>query len=541
MQSATPLTGLRLPKRHFNALDLSRLLAACAVLFWHYQHFFVPPVDYQFHVQRAAVSPFYRELWWLFDYGHAAVQYFWAVSGFVFAHVYLADAGARGRFWLARVARLPGAEVGVAAYVQLFQGTPLLMQLFLTYFGIALFGINTSATSITIEPNLFPLILSRMHRWTIGQAVTFFDNDFAGRIAQKQMQVARAATDVVSGAVETAAFSLASVVGSVALLIAIDVRISVLLVIWIIAYILFIRGFLKRIRGASGARAAARAMVTGQIVDTVTNMKTVKLFANSRHEDRVALDAMETFRDRAIEYGIISSWFRLALMALAGVLPVMLVGGTVWLWSKGGATSGEIAAAGAISFRLAQMTGWVSFSLMSIFGNLGEVEDGVKTLTPPYTLADAPDAAEQAQGRAGADLEARIARLDALVRNLATGLQREAKERGALVHRHARRAPLPVRLVMLVAHQVRAGLLDPGRFYTGHRAGIDLRRLDLLGADDPGRLGLELARARVDRNLRAARAQVLAFFLLAHLRQQAGQQRAMDGLVGRRLRVERQL
>ncbi|MEI6642730.1 MAG: acyltransferase [Novosphingobium sp.] len=106
MTRSAPLPGLRLEKRHFNALDLSRLVAACAVLFWHYQHFFVPPVDYQFHVNRQVVSPLYRELWWLFDYGHVAVQYFWAVSGFVFAHVYLADAGARGRFWLARVARL---------------------------------------------------------------------------------------------------------------------------------------------------------------------------------------------------------------------------------------------------------------------------------------------------------------------------------------------------------------------------------------------------------------------------------------------------
>ncbi|MCW1383183.1 acyltransferase [Novosphingobium sp. KCTC 2891] len=104
--SAAPLDGLRLEKRHFNALDLSRLLAACAVLFWHYQHFFVPPVDYGFHVRREAVTPLYAELRWLFDYGHAAVQYFWAVSGFVFAHVYLADANARGRFWLARIARL---------------------------------------------------------------------------------------------------------------------------------------------------------------------------------------------------------------------------------------------------------------------------------------------------------------------------------------------------------------------------------------------------------------------------------------------------
>lgn len=267
--------------------------------------------------------------------------------------------------------------------------------LFLVFYLIlrpAVLGMNTAAASVRLEPNLFPLILSRIHRWTMGQAVTFFDNDFAGRIAQKQMQMARAATDVVSGTIETLAFSLASVVGSVALLLAIDVRVSGLLVLWVIAYGLFIRGFLKRIRAASAARAAARAMVTGQIVDTVTNMKTVKLFAHAEHEDRVALEAMASFREKATEYGIISSWFRLALMALAGVLPVMLVSGTVALWMQGTASAGDITAAGAISFRLAQMTGWVSFSLMGIFGNLGEVEDGVRTLTPPYTLADAPDA-----------------------------------------------------------------------------------------------------------------------------------------------------
>lgn len=255
-----------------------------------------------------------------------------------------------------------------------------------------IFGMNTAAASIRLEPNLFPLILSRMHRWTMGQAVTFFDNDFAGRIAQKQMQMARATTDVVAGLIETAAFALSSVVGSVLLLATIDLRAAVVLMLWIAAYYIFIRRSLKRIRGASAARASARAMVTGQIVDTVTNMKTVKLFAHSAYEDRVALQAMAGFREQAIAYGAISSWFRFMLSAIAGVLPVLLVGGTLWLWSNGTATAGDIAAAGTISFRLSQMTGWVSFSLMSIFGNLGEVEDGIRTLTSAYTLTDAKDA-----------------------------------------------------------------------------------------------------------------------------------------------------
>ncbi len=115
-----PVRALRLPKRHFNALDLSRLLAALAVLFWHYQHLFVPPVAYEFHVRRA-ISPFYPQLAWAYDYGHVAVQYFWAVSGFVFAHVYFADAGGRARFWLARLARLWPLHMLTLAVVALLQ------------------------------------------------------------------------------------------------------------------------------------------------------------------------------------------------------------------------------------------------------------------------------------------------------------------------------------------------------------------------------------------------------------------------------------
>ena len=105
LPEAGPIANLRLPHRHFNALDLSRLLAAVAVLFWHYQHFYVAPGWENFHVNRAR-EPLYPWLAFVYDHGADAVQYFWAVSGFVFAHVYLADPGARGRFWLARVARL---------------------------------------------------------------------------------------------------------------------------------------------------------------------------------------------------------------------------------------------------------------------------------------------------------------------------------------------------------------------------------------------------------------------------------------------------
>jgi ATP-binding cassette subfamily B protein len=103
---------------------------------------------------------------------------------------------------------------------------------------------------------------------------------------------------------------------------------------------------------------------------------------------------MDQYRERAHDFGIVSAWFRFALMVLAGLVPVILVGGTLVLWTQGASTAGDIAAASAIAFRLSQMTGWVSFTLMSIYASVGEIEDGIRTLTPPHTLQDAPGARE---------------------------------------------------------------------------------------------------------------------------------------------------
>ena len=253
-------------------------------------------------------------------------------------------------------------------------------------------GLSAYSQSILMQPNVLNLVLSRLHRYTLGQSVTFFDDDFAGRIAQKEMQTARALNDVVTEIVHTVLFALASVIGAVLLLGTVDWRIAAGLVLWIAGYAVLIRYFLPRIRKRAKARASARAMVTGQVVDTVTNIKTVKLFAHQGHEDRAALGAMATYRDNYLAFGRVSVAFRFWLMALAGILPVLLVGGALFYWSRGLISAGDIAATGAVSLRLAQMTGWVSFTLMSLYANVGEVEDGMRTLTPAHTLVDAEDA-----------------------------------------------------------------------------------------------------------------------------------------------------
>jgi ATP-binding cassette subfamily B protein len=255
-----------------------------------------------------------------------------------------------------------------------------------------IFGVFTFMQTIVVTPNVFNLVLSRLHRWTLGQSIQFFDNDFAGRIAQKEMQTSRAVTDVVVEILHTILFALASVIGAALMLTSVDASLAGGLCLWLLAYLGLIRYFMPLIRKRSGARASARAMVTGQIVDTVTNIKTVKLFAHDDHEDRAALGAMSGFRDRSLDYGEVAAWFRFCLNALAGVLPVMMVGGSLWFWSTGSVSAGDIAAAGAISLRLSQMTGWVSYTLMTLYANLGEIEDGIRTLSPPHDLTDAPDA-----------------------------------------------------------------------------------------------------------------------------------------------------
>ena len=170
-----------------------------------------------------------------------------------------------------------------------------LLLLFLAFY-LALrplaFAASAASNSVIVGPNVFPLVLSRLHRWTLGQSVTFFDNDFAGRIAQKQMQAARAVTDVATEVINTVCFALASVIGSALFLIAIDARIALALLVWMVVYLALVRFFLPKVKGNSAARAAARAMVSGQVVDTITNIKTVKLFAHSAFEDRVALKSM---------------------------------------------------------------------------------------------------------------------------------------------------------------------------------------------------------------------------------------------------------
>ena len=239
-----------------------------------------------------------------------------------------------------------------------------------------------------LGPKILNMTLLRLHKWTLGQSVSFFDNDFAGRIAQKQLQTANSLSTLITDFLQTGVYALASVIAAMVIVGSFDLKSTAFVAVWLITYIALIKIYMPRIRRKSKSYADSKAMVSGQIIDTISNIKTVKLFAHISHENDAAVLAMDKYLSRSIDRQKTMLEFRIVLLTLAGLIPVGLIGLSLLSWVNNLATVGEVTIAGAVALRLAQMTGWVSFTLMNIYAQIGEIEDGIKTLTPRYTLID---------------------------------------------------------------------------------------------------------------------------------------------------------
>ena len=254
--------------------------------------------------------------------------------------------------------------------------------------------LSSGLVSRSLTPGLFHLGLWRLHRHTLGQSLGFFEDDFAGRINQKQIQTASELGNAVTELLNAVAYGLSAAAGAALVLAGADVRLLAVLGAWLVAYAALVSYFLPRIRARSRARAGARAGLSGQLVDSLSHMATVKLFAHAGREEEAARASLTTYRERALAFGRIVWQFRSLLSLLSGFLPAALIGLSLWLWYLGQATPGTIAMAALLSTRLAQMSGWISFTAMTIFTNIGTVEDGMRTLTPPHAITDAPDAVD---------------------------------------------------------------------------------------------------------------------------------------------------
>ncbi|MBT52603.1 MAG: multidrug ABC transporter ATP-binding protein [Mameliella sp.] len=293
---------------------------------------------------------------------------------------------------------IDGAEMtGQGAFWGPYWGLIVFGLLFFLLIRPILFVFDAGVSGVMLGPNLFPVVLQRLNRHVMGHSMRFFENDFAGRLSQKALQVARSLTDLVLETTDVVVYALAMFTGAFLLLAAIDARLLGVFVVWAVLYALALRYFIPRVQNLSRDRAGARTVVTGQIVDTFSNIATVKLFARDEDEDAATRAALESYRAKALDFGDLSAIFRMVLMTLGGILPVVSILGALYLFSRGTATAGDIAVTAMITTRLSMVTNRLGRTAMSIFTNIGEMEDGIGTLTPKHEIIDRPDALGHAQ------------------------------------------------------------------------------------------------------------------------------------------------
>ena len=244
----------------------------------------------------------------------------------------------------------------------------------------------------TILPNFGTLIRWRAHKHVLRQSVGWFENDFAGRIANRIMQTPPAAGEVVFQVFDAISFSLAYLIGAAILLATSDARLLMPLIVWFALYSLLISWTVKRVGPASQAASDARSTVTGRVVDAYSNIHSVKMFAHHDRELEYAKDAIEYTRQTFQKEMRIFTIMDVMLVTLNGLLIVGVVGWAIMLWMQGYASVGVVAAATALTLRLNSMTGWIMWALTSFFRQLGVVAEGMETIAQPIMLKDVPNA-----------------------------------------------------------------------------------------------------------------------------------------------------
>jgi ATP-binding cassette subfamily B multidrug efflux pump len=230
------------------------------------------------------------------------------------------------------------------------------------------------------------------HRYVLRQSLEFFQNDFAGRIATKVMQAALAVRETVLKTADVFVFVSVYFTAAVVLFAQSDWRLSLPMLGWLIGYIGALYHFVPRLKRVSKMQADARSLVTGRIVDSYTNIPTVKMFAHTEFEDEYARHGMEPFLQNVHEQMRLSTKLITSLNVL-NALNLFGVGAmSLWLWSIGAVTAGAIAFAIGLVLRLKGMSHWIMWEVSGLFENIGVVQDGIETISRARSVVDKPGA-----------------------------------------------------------------------------------------------------------------------------------------------------
>jgi ATP-binding cassette subfamily B multidrug efflux pump len=324
---------------------------------------------------KTQLTPFHRWLPWM------------ALTGFLVAVI---ESGLI--FYSGRVIDLM-SETGPSAFWAAHRVEIILAVLFILLLRPLVITFNHLFLEQALASNLQEQARWRAHKHLLGQSSSFFQNDFAGRLSNRVMQMGPAVEDSIYMAFEGIWFGATYVVGAIVILSQIDLRLGLPLTLWLIVYILYVRRIAVRVASASEKWSDARSLVTGRVVDAYANIETVKLFAHGAREEAYALSAMRRLRLRFQRFLRLMTELSFGLNAINGMLIVGVVGPAVWLWTLGIVSVGEVAASAALTIRLNGMSGWLMWVTIRLFEHAGVIREGLRSIAKPQDVVDKPDAA----------------------------------------------------------------------------------------------------------------------------------------------------
>ena len=242
--------------------------------------------------------------------------------------------------------------------------------------------------SLALVPGLTSQVRWRNHRYVLRQSLAYFQNDFAGRIAQKVMQTGHAVREAVLNVIDGVWLLVIYLIGTVALFAALDWRLILPIVAWTAAYGTVIAFMVPPVRGRSAHTSEMTSALSGRIVDSYTNIQAVKLFAHAKHEDEFAREgiARHTHAFQMLMRSIFT--MTVALTLLNSLLILAVAATSIAFWLQGTLSVGAIAVANGLVIRLTQMSGWILRTITILFENIGMVENGIETISQPYAVKD---------------------------------------------------------------------------------------------------------------------------------------------------------
>jgi len=263
---------------------------------------------------------------------------------------------------------------------------------------VVVFGlpIVVALESMVINQTLLGNVPQRIrwliHRYVLRQSMTYFQDEFAGRVSTNLMQTALAVRDTAMKIFNVLNYVVFYFAGAVVLAAMNDWRLAVPFVIWLCGYGALLRYFIPRLADISARQSNARALMTGRIVDAYTNISTVKLFSHSQREEGYAKEAMEEFLPTVYTQMRLASVLNISLYCLNVLLLAAVVGLGIWLWLHNAITPGAIAVAAALVLRFFGMSQWIMWEMSALFENIGTVRTGINAFSVPRLVADKPGA-----------------------------------------------------------------------------------------------------------------------------------------------------